>query len=147
VARSRWVASHLTVALAGSALVVGLTGLSVGLTYGTAADDEGQGPRLLGAALAYLPAVWLLIGLAMVLFAFVPRGIAAAWGVLGGCFVIGMLGDVLGLPTWVEDLSPFSHVPQVPAADLDVVPLLVLTLIAVGLIAAGLAGFRRRDIG
>jgi ABC-2 type transport system permease protein len=147
VPRSRWVASHLAMALAGSALVLGVTGLSVGLTYGIAAGDLGQAPRLLGAALAYLPAVGLLVGLALVLFAFVPRGTVAAWGVLGGCFVVGLLGDVLDLPSWVEDLSPFEHVPQVPAADLDVVPLVVLTLIAVGLIAAGLAGFRRRDVG
>ena len=147
VARTRWVASHLIVALAGSALVVGLTGLSVGLTYGIAAGDLGQAPRLFAASLAYLPAVWLLIGVALALFGLAPRATLAAWGVLGACFVVGLLGDVLNLPTWTRDLSPFEHVPQVPAADLDVVPLVVLTLVAAGLVAAGLAGFRRRDLG
>jgi ABC-2 type transport system permease protein len=146
VSRSRWVASHLTVAFAGSALVVGLTGLSVGVTYGIAAGDLGQGPRLLAASLAYLPPVWLLIGLTLALVAFVPRGTAVAWGALAVCFVIGLLGDVLNLPSWTDDLSPFEHVPQVPAAGLDVVPLIVLTLIAAALTAAGLAGFRHRDL-
>jgi ABC-2 type transport system permease protein len=147
VTRLRWVASHLVMALGGSALVVGATGSSMGLTYGIAAGDLGQAPRLLAASLVYLPAVWVLIGLALLLFGWLPRGSLAAWGVLAGCFVIGLLSDVLNLPSWTDDLSPFEHVPQVPAADLDVVPLVVLTLIAAGLLAAGLAGFRHRDVG
>ncbi|HEV7760271.1 MAG TPA: hypothetical protein VGO78_14820 [Acidimicrobiales bacterium] len=147
VARARWVASHLTVAVVGSVLVVGLTGLSVGLSYGIAAGDAGQPLRLLAASLAYLPPVWLLIGVTLALFAFVPRATVAAWGVLAACFVIGLLGDVLGLPGWVDDLSPFEHVPQVPAAGLQVLPLVVLTLLATAFTAAGVLGFRHRDLG
>ena len=63
------------------------------------------------------------------------------------CFVIGMFGQLLDLPTWVQDLSPFQHVPRYPAADLDSCPLVALALIAAGLTALGLAGLRRRDIG
>jgi putative exporter of polyketide antibiotics len=37
-------------------------------------------------------------------------------------------------------------VPLLPAAGLDVVPLLVLTAIAVGLSVAGTVAFRRRDV-
>ena len=66
---------------------------------------------------------------------------------LGVCFVIGMFGQLLDLPAWVEDLSPFQHVPPYPAADLDVVPLVALVAITAGLTALGLAGLRRRDIG
>ena len=44
------------------------------------------------------------------------------------------------------DISPFTHVPLLPAADLDVVPLIALTAVAAALSAAGLAGLRRRDI-
>ncbi len=38
--------------------------------------------------------------------------------------VLSILGPLLGLPDWVLDLSPFQHVPQLPAADFDAVPLL-----------------------
>jgi ABC-2 type transport system permease protein len=57
-----------------------------------------------------------------------------------------MFGQLLDLPQWVSDLSPFQHVPQLPAADFTAVPLLVLTMLAVALTAAGLAGLRRRDL-
>jgi ABC-2 type transport system permease protein len=46
----------------------------------------------------------------------------------------------------MQDLSPYTHIPRMPAAEFTALPLVVLTLIAAGLVAAGLAGFRRRDL-
>jgi ABC-2 type transport system permease protein len=57
-----------------------------------------------------------------------------------------MFGQLLELPQWVSDASPFQHVPQLPAADFAVVPLLLLTVLAAALTGAGLVGLRRRDI-
>ena len=48
---------------------------------------------------------------------------------------------------WIDDLSPFQHVPEYPASDLRVFPLALLVAIAGGLTALGLAGLLRRDIG
>jgi ABC-2 type transport system permease protein len=76
-----------------------------------------------------------------------PRATAAAWGFLGACFVIGMFGQLLDLPGWIQDISPFQHVPSYPAADLHALPLAVLVVIAAGLAALGLDSFRRRDLG
>ncbi|OSC48832.1 hypothetical protein B5181_41385, partial [Streptomyces sp. 4F] len=56
------------------------------------------------------------------------------------------LGQILQFPGWMNDLSPFGHVPRLPAADMNWTPLLVLTLVAAGLVRLGLAGFRRRDL-
>jgi ABC-2 type transport system permease protein len=44
------------------------------------------------------------------------------------------------------DLSPLSHIAQVPLETQDALPLVVLTLIAAGLVVAGLARFRTRDL-
>jgi ABC-2 type transport system permease protein len=147
VSRPRWAASHLVVALGGTVVVLALAGLGTGLSYAIAAGDAGQVPRLLGASLAYVPAVWLLVGVAFALFGLLPRGVLAAWAVLGGCFVIGLLGDVLDLPSWLSDLSPFEQTPLVPADALTVLPLILLAAIAAGLVTVGFAGFRRRDVG
>jgi ABC-2 type transport system permease protein len=147
VARRRWAASSLVVTLAGAAVVQVAGGLGAGVSYGLAAGDLGQVPRLVGAALAYLPALWLLVAVVMALFGLVPRAIYAAWGVLVGCFVIGLLGQVFGFPGLVDDLSPFHHVPGLPVADLTVLPLAALLAVAAALMAAGFTGFRARDIG
>ena len=57
-----------------------------------------------------------------------------------------MFGVLFKLPAWVIDLSPFQHVPAIPAQDFSAQPLLILTAIAAGLIGIGLIGFRRRDV-
>ena len=70
-----------------------------------------------------------------------------AWAPLSVCFVIGLLGDLLGLPQWLVDLSPFERTPAVPAVDVAFGPLVVMTLIGLGVTWLGLMGLRRRDIG
>jgi ABC-2 type transport system permease protein len=147
VSRVRWAASHLSVAFGGTVVVLAIAGLSVGVSDAAVTGDPDVVPRSLGSALAYTPAIWLLVGLTVALVGLAPRAAAAAWAFLTVCFVVGMLGQLLALPNWVQDVSPFQHVPQLPAADLTVAPLLVLTAVAAGLTAAGLAGLRRRDIG
>src|SRR5262249_22543958 len=103
------------------------------------------GDAVLGM-LTFVPAVWVLVGVAVVLVGVFPRATVAAWAALGVCFVIGMFGQVLDLPTWVQDVSPFQHVPRYPPADLDLGPLLVLFALAAALTALGIAGLRRRDL-
>jgi ABC-2 type transport system permease protein len=147
VSRVRWATSHLSIAFGGTVVVLAVSGLSVGISDAAVTGDTDVVRRAFGAALAYTPAIWILVGLTVLLIGFAPRAAAASWGFLTVCFVIGMLGQLLDLPTWVEDVSPFQHVPQLPAADLHVVPLLVLTAVAIALTAAGLVGLRRRDIG
>jgi ABC-2 type transport system permease protein len=57
VSRLTWLAGNLSVALAGSAVVLLAYGLGEGVAYGLTVSDAGQVPRLIGVALAYLPAV------------------------------------------------------------------------------------------
>src|SRR6266571_3882555 len=147
VSRWRWAASHLTIALAGSVGLVVIAGLATGVSYAIAGGPWSSVPRLLGAAVVYAPAMWLMIGLAAIVFGFAPRWVDVAWGILTACFVIGLLGVVLRLPDWVQKLSPFERTPALPAASMAVLPLAVLTALAAGSILGGLGGLRRRDIG
>lgn len=144
--RLRWAGSHLALAFGGSALVLLATGIGLGLgdvLTGRGLDDLA---RDAGAALAHAPAVWVLIGLATLLLGAAPRVVGAAWGAIVACYVVFVVGPILDVPDWVLDLSPFEHVPALPAADLDVVPLLWLTALAAALAAVGLAALGRRDI-
>jgi ABC-2 type transport system permease protein len=148
VGRIRWALSHLVFALLGSAALLAVAGAAAGLVYGLQIHDVGgQVPRLLAAALVQLPAAWILAGLGAALFGLAPRLAALTWAGLIACVLLLELGALLGLSQWLVDVSPFAHVPKLPGTAFTATPLLWLTGIAVALGAAGLAGFRRRDIG
>ena len=146
--RTRLVASHLTFADLGPVVVLGAAGLAAGLAYGLSVDDLGQElPRVLAAAMAQLPAVWVLAGIATALFGVLPRFAASVgWGVLAACVLLGQFGELLRLDQWMLDLSPFAHLPKLPGGDVSAAPLVWLTLIAATLATVGLLGFRKRDV-
>ena len=147
ISRTRWAASHDALAFGGSLVVLALSGVAFGVAD-AAATGSGTaiGDSVVGMV-AFAPAVWVLVGVAVLLVGVLPRAAGAAWGALGACFVIGMFGQLLDLPTWVDDLSPFQHVPAYPAAALDPVPLVLLVALAAALTAIGLAALRARDLG
>lgn len=144
--RMPWLTSHLVVAVAGASVTLLLTGLGVGLSAAASTGDGSLVLELVGAAAAYLPTVWLAAGLAAALFGWLPRVVQLAWIVLGYGLVVGMLGGLLQLPGWLMELSPYSHVPQLPAAEFELLPLVVLTAIAVVLLGVSYRGFRQRDL-
>ena len=81
------------------------------------------------------------------LFGLVPRlVVGGTWAVLAVVLSIAMFGEPLQLGQWVLDLSPFAHLPRLPAAEFTATPVVWLVAVAVVLAAAGLAGFRRRDL-
>ena len=146
ISRRRWLAGQLTVTLAGTSAVLAAAGLGVGVGYALVVGDPRQVQVLLGASMLLLPAVLVLVGVAVALFGWLPRAIAAAWAALAAVVVIGIFGDVLQLPAWVRNLSPLQHVPAVPAVAARPTPLLILSLIAAPLLALGTLGFHRRDL-
>ncbi|WP_055635617.1 ABC transporter permease, partial [Streptomyces griseoruber] len=77
VGRLRWAAGHLLIAFGGAALIMLLAGLGFVAGYGKEA-----GP-ILAACLVQLPAVWVVGGLAVLLYGTAPRLAPAAWGVAG----------------------------------------------------------------
>ncbi|MCI2417988.1 ABC transporter permease [Saccharopolyspora sp. K220] len=147
VDRLRWASGHFAFALLGSALWLAVFGLAAGLAHGLNTSHIGRElPRVLGAAVVQLPAVWVFVGLAFALFGLLPRLAAGAFAVLMVSLLLGWLGGELQLSQWVLDLSVFNHIPQLPGGDVAVLPLVVLTAIAAALTVLGLLGLRRRDV-
>ncbi|MEU1186832.1 ABC transporter permease [Streptomyces sp. NPDC005859] len=140
VGRLRWAAGHLLIAFGGSALIMLLAGL------GFAAGHGKEALPILGACLVQLPAVWVVGGLAVLLYGTAPRLAPAAWGVAGVILLIGWIGPALDAPQAVLDLSPFGHLPKLPGGHMEWGPVLLLLATASALVAAGLAGLRRRDL-
>ncbi|MFD0114281.1 ABC transporter permease [Streptomyces sp. NPDC127176] len=140
VGRLRWAAGHLAVAFGGAALIMVLGGLGLGIGYG-----KDFGP-VLAACLTQLAAIWVIGGLAVLLFGVFPRAAVAAWAVAGIALLIGWIGPAFELPQPVMNLSPFGHLPKLPGGEMAWTPVLTLLAIAVVFVAAGLTGLRRRDL-
>lgn len=146
VSRWAWAGSHVLVVAVGSVVVMVAAGLGTGAVHAVRSGDAAWVPELVVAMLVQVPAVWVIAGIALLLFGFVPRLSLLAWFVVAGAFVVGFFADIFRLPDWAVDVSPFSHVPQVPAADPTVTGVAALIGLAVLLGLAGLVGLRRRDI-
>ncbi len=146
VARWRWLAAHLVVVLGGLVLVLGVSSVVLGLATAWSTGDGRRVGSLTAAGLAYLPAVLVVAGVAVVLFGAAPRASAAGWAVFGGVAFVALLGAGLQLPQWVLDLSPTTHVGTPPQGAVAGTALVVLSVVAAALVAAGFAGFRRRFV-
>jgi ABC-2 type transport system permease protein len=145
--RTGWAFSHLGVALLGTAAVMATAGAAIGLGHGLATGDPGgETLRMTGAALAQVPAAWVLVGLVVLAFGWLPLAVPLVWGLLVAFVVLGEFGPLWGLPSWVLDLSPFAHSPTLPGGDVEVASLAGLLLVAALLCLLGLLGWRRRDL-
>ncbi|MBM2620261.1 ABC transporter permease [Actinoplanes sp. LDG1-06] len=146
--RLTWLAAQLSVALAGTVVALLAIGIGEGVAYALTVSDADQVPRPIGIALTYVPAVWLVVAVAVLAVGWLPRPAAAvAWVVVGYCAVVTLFANSFDLPEWAQRASPFTHTPQVPVESLTALPLLAVTLVAAAFLATGYVGFRRRDIG
>jgi ABC-2 type transport system permease protein len=147
VTRLPWAASHVTVAVIGTAVVLAAAGAAMGLMHGLQTGDvAAEVPRVLGGAMAQLPAALVLAGIALALFGVIPRLTTLSWGLLAVTLVISQLGPMLRFDQWVLDIAPFTHVPQLPGSEMTWTPLVWLAAVAVASAVFGFAGFHRRDI-
>lgn len=144
--RIRWFASHFAVAVGGSILIVMTTGLALAVSYAVTVGDPGQILRLGAAAAVTIPAVLVVVGYTTALVGVMARRSTSAWAVLGALGVIAILGEVLRLPAWIRGISPFHHLPAVPAERFAVQPLLALIGIAGLSSALGFVAFAHRDL-
>jgi ABC-2 type transport system permease protein len=149
VSRARWWGSHLLVAGVGTVVMLVTAGLGVGLGYGLRINDAGhQTARLVAASLAQLPAVLLVAAIVVLIIGLVPDwSVAGGWTVLGIAVLVVLFGEGLRLNHWIQDISPFTHVPKVPGGPVSATPLVWICGLAVVIAVAGLVGLRRRDIG
>ncbi|MGW4956441.1 ABC transporter permease [Nonomuraea sp. NPDC004186] len=147
VRRLRWAGSHFAFILLGPALGLIAFGTAAGLAHGLNTGDVARElSRLLAAALVQLPVVWVFTGAAFALFGLLPRLVAGTFAVAMVSMLFGWVGLELQLDQWVIDLSVFEHVPKLPGGVMTATPLIVMTVVAAALVAAGLAGFTRRDM-
>ncbi|MFI6677771.1 ABC transporter permease [Kribbella sp. NPDC050470] len=149
VSRVRWLGAYAVNALVGSVLLLLVFASAMAVTGGRTAGGTGPLLRdLVGAALIQLPAIGVLGAAVVTVIMVLPRwSVGLSWALVVGSIAVGpMFGPALGLPTWLLDLSPFTHVPNAPAVDPTIGPILGLCLAGGLLAAAAVLSLRRRNL-
>lgn len=146
VSRTRWMLAHVVVAAGGGLAVLLAGGAALAVSAGISTGENALVLDVIASSVAYYPAVAIMIGTTGFLTGLWPRVAPAAWLALIGSIVLTVMGPLLGLPEWAEDLSPFTHIPLMPAESFDPMPLIVESSVAIALTATGLLGIRRRDV-
>ncbi|NOJ61279.1 polyketide antibiotic transporter [Arthrobacter sp. 260] len=145
--RTSWLTANLALALASAVVVAAVAGSAAALGLWLTGMTGTPGTELLAASLAHVPAAAVFVAAPALAFATVPRwSVPVGWGLLAAGLILGQFGELLGLPEWLQAVSPFHHSPAMPVEAFDPMPALSMTLIA--LAGVGIAAYliQRRDL-
>ena len=148
VCRYKYLAGYAVIAFT-TAVVIQLV-LAIGL-YSVAMSvltnpDELSLQFLLEANLLYLPAHWVMLGIAILLIGLVPKASSAIWGYFTFTFFFMFFGRINLFPDWMQKLTPFGFIPQVPMDEVNYLTLGLMLVVAAVLTAAGFIFYSKRDI-
>ncbi|MFC0471097.1 ABC transporter permease [Halalkalibacter kiskunsagensis] len=146
VSRMRVMGSYFIISMFFGSMMLFLALLGLWSASTAVMDEAISFSAMLEAGMVYLPAMWMMIGLAVLFIGLLPQFTGFSWLYLGYSFLVVYLGGLLQFPEWMRNLSPFGHVPQVPVEELNVSTVLMLTSLAAILVIIGFIGYRKRDI-
>lgn len=140
VSRVGWSSAQFGTGAVVALLTLLAGGVGLQLTAGATVDG------ILSGIVAYMPAILVIVGVACALFGFAPRWISVVWLVLGYVAFVAFLGETVKLPTWALNFSPLYAVGNVPLDAVSMSTERILLGVFAVLAAAGIIGFRRRDV-
>lgn len=146
VSRRRWMWGQLGVSATGTVVIMVVAGLLAGVTYALQVGDAAEIVTLLVATTVLIPALFVLGALAAALHGLSPGWAPIAWAGVAFAVVVGLLASTLDLPQWLRNLSPVDHVPAVPAAPFELVPVVLLLVVITALVTVATLAFDRRDL-
>lgn len=146
VSRRSWQLSWAGVTAVGALWLSALAGLGEGIGAAAGLGDAGLIGRTLLGHVAQVPAVWVLLSVAVLLYGALPRFMGLAWALLGYSTLLVLFGEMIELPEGVLDTAVFRHVGQYPAEALSWAAVGALTVLAALFTALGTRAFGRRDL-
>jgi ABC-2 type transport system permease protein len=147
VSRTAWALAHYLLAAVWGIVILAASGLVFGIAFAVASSDPDQVRIIFTASLAYIPTLFVLTGVAVLLTGWLPRAtVLVAWIVFGASAVIAIFGPLFSLSEEAIAATPFAATPRVPGAEFEALPLVVLSIVALALWLPGLARFRARDL-
>jgi ABC-2 type transport system permease protein len=165
VSRTKYLSGFVIIAFVSSIILQLCTAL--GLYGGVAAAAESN-PFLLDkiilANLSFLPALWVVMGLAVLINGLFPKITGLVWGYYGLVCFLTLTSNMPDVPDFLASLSPFGFVEGVKVTNFDLadlferlgmplasdsfnlLPLIIMTGIAAALTIIGFITYRKRDM-
>jgi len=146
VSRTKLLGSSLVISIFTSFLMVSLSAIGLWAAGAATMDEPIKLSTIYQAAIVYLPAIWLMISVAILLIGFLPKFTILIWAYLIYSFIVVYLGGLLDFPDWLNNLSPYGHIPELPVEEFSVMKSLVFIFLVIMISIIGCYGYRRRDI-
>ncbi|MFD2628659.1 ABC transporter permease [Oceanobacillus kapialis] len=146
VSRNRLLGSAFLLSVIVSFVMLSLTAIGLWVAGNASMDNGMDFWNTYRAIIVYLPAVWLIIGVGVLVVGMLPRASFAGWIYLIYSFFVVYLGDLLEFPTWLSGISPYGHIPELLVEDMHFLPVLILFILAIGCSVVGFIGYNKRDI-
>lgn len=146
VSRVSVLSSYILLAVIVSFLMQTMIALGLWSASQSVMEDALSFQSTFKAAYVYLPAIWVVIGSTVILIGVVPKLTSLIWLYIAYCFVVLYLGGMLDFPEWMNQLSLYHYVPQIPIDEMNMTITFSLTMLAIGLSIIGSIAYRKRDL-
>jgi ABC-2 type transport system permease protein len=146
VSRHRMMGSYFLLSILMGSIMLVIAAIGLWLASSSSMENPIVFETIIKAACVYLPAVWLMIGLAVLLIGLFPKITSIVWLYLGYSFFVVYLGKLLQVPDWMAKLSPFGNIPQFPVDEINYLTISLLIALTAIIILIGFIGYRKRDI-
>ncbi|GIE78672.1 exporter of polyketide antibiotics [Actinoplanes philippinensis] len=146
ISRARLLGAEIAATTAAAVTLVTVAGLAT-WTGVTAIGGELPLTAALQGVWNTLPVAALGLGVCVLATGWAPRlaGTVGALPAVGG-FLLLVIAESVGAPSWVREISPYAHLAPVPLTGADWTATAVMLAVAAVLTGAGIAGFRLRDL-
>jgi ABC-2 type transport system permease protein len=146
VSRTRNLAGYTAIGFITSLVVPFVTATGFYISSVSVMEEAIPFSFFLENSLVYLPALWVMLGIGVLLVGAFPKATVFTWGYIGYTFFIMFFGGIVNLPDFLKKTTPFGYIPMLIIEDINWFSMAVLTLIAALLTVIGLTAYRKRDM-
>lgn len=146
VSRIKLIGTYLFISILTGIVMISLAALGLWVSAVSVMESPLSFGTIYNSAIAYYPAVLVMIGISTFLIGFVPRMSSFIWLYVLYTFFVLYLGGLFDLPNWLGQLTPFGYIPQLPIENVEWSNVILLTIISGLFMILGIIGYCRRDI-
>lgn len=146
VSRTRLFLTQAAAGVVQGAVLLVLAGAVLAGVTSTQLTVDHAVARAFVLTVSQLPGLVAAVGIALALVGLAPRRTGLAWAVVSWSAFARLMGGLVELPAWAQDLSVLGHHVDV-VGRVDWAPLVIQASVGVVGLLVGLAAYRHRDLG